>query len=164
MDIHLDVVGVRVEMPSQQPVVLLRETDGIRYVPIWVGAAEASSIAFAASGVIPPRPLTHDLMCDLLSALGTELSAVRITDLRDGVFYAELVLQGPSGTMNVGARPSDAIALAMRMGAPISSSAEVMDQASIEIADDQDAEDSDPEETVQEFREFLEHISPEDFQ
>lgn len=168
MDIMLDVVGVRVEMPSAQPVVLLREAAGVRYVPIWVGAAEASSIAFAASGVVPPRPLTHDLMADLLTTLGVTLERVRITDLRDGVFYAELDLRGPSGTHQVSARPSDAIALAMRLASPIIGTDAVLDEAGIEIADsalaaDQDQEPADPEDTVQEFREFLEHINPEDF-
>lgn len=172
MDIQLDVIGVRVEMPSQQPVVLLRESTGARYVPIWVGAAEASSIAFAATGVVPPRPLTHDLMADLLTTLGVALERVRITDLRDGVFYAELDLRGPSGTHQVSARPSDAIALAMRLSAPISGTDAVLNEAGIEIAEstlasdeeqDIDPENFDPENTVQEFREFLEHINPEDF-
>ena len=177
MDIQLDVIGVRVEMPSQQPVVLLRESTGARYVPIWVGAAEASSIAFAATGVVPPRPLTHDLMADLLTTLGVALERVRIIDLRDGVFYAELDLRGPSGTHQVSARPSDAIALAMRLSAPISGTDAVLNEAGIEIAESTlasdeeqdidpenfDPENFDPENTVQEFREFLEHINPEDF-
>jgi uncharacterized protein len=86
----LDVVGVRVEMPSNQPIVLLREAGGDRYLPIWIGAVEASAIAFAQQGVTPPRPLTHDLLRDILEALGRQLQQVRITELRDGVFYAVL--------------------------------------------------------------------------
>jgi hypothetical protein len=84
----LDVVGVRVEMPSNQPIVLLRETAGERYLPIWIGAVEATAIAFAQQGVVPPRPLTHDLLRDVLEAFGRELNEVRITDLDDGVFFA----------------------------------------------------------------------------
>ncbi|MBA2716868.1 MAG: bifunctional nuclease family protein, partial [Propionibacteriales bacterium] len=81
---EVDVVGVRVEMPSNQPIVLLRESSGERYLPIWVGAVEATAIAFAQQGVIPPRPLTHDLLKDVLTATGHELTEVRITEVRDG--------------------------------------------------------------------------------
>ena len=88
---ELDVVGVRVEMPSNQPIVLLKESGGERYLPIWIGAGEATAIAFAQQGVVPPRPLTHDLIRDLLEAAGQELTEVRITALRDGVFYAEMI-------------------------------------------------------------------------
>ena len=112
---ELDVVGVRVELPANQPIVLLKEVDGDRYLPIWIGAVEATAIAFAQQGVVPPRPMTHDLIRDLLEALGQDAAArCAITDLRDGVFYAELVFDGG---IEVSARPSDAIALALRTGA-----------------------------------------------
>ena len=110
------VVGVRVELPANQPVVLLREEDGVRYLPIWIGAVEASATAFEQQGVLPARPLTHDLLRDVIGALGARLEAVHITDLRDGVFYAELVFAGGA---RVSARPSDAIALALRSGTTI---------------------------------------------
>ena len=112
---ELDVVGVRVEMPSNQPIVLLKESGGERYLPIWIGAGEATAIAFAQQGVVPPRPLTHDLIRDLLEAAGQQLTQVRITSLRDGVFYAEMVF---ASGMEVSARPSDAIAVALRTGDP----------------------------------------------
>jgi bifunctional DNase/RNase len=150
---ELDVVGVRVEMPSNQPIVLLRESGGERYLPIWIGAAEATAIALAQQGVVPVRPLTHDLLVDVLAALGHELTQVRITELRDGVFYAVLAL---SGGVEVSARPSDAIALAVRTGAQIVGSEDVLAEAGITIADEQEDE-------VEKFREFLEDISPEDF-
>ena len=150
---ELDVVGVRVEMPSNQPIVLLRESGGERYLPIWIGAAEATAIALAQQGVVPVRPLTHDLLVDVLAALGRELTQVRITELRDGVFYAVLAL---SGGVEVSARPSDAIALAVRTGAQIVGSEDVLAEAGITIADEQEDE-------VEKFREFLEDISPEDF-
>lgn len=148
---ELDVVGVRVEMPSSQPIVLLREVGGDRYLPIWIGPGEA--IAFAQQGMVPARPLTHDLFKDVLEAVGQELTQVRITDLREGVFYAELVF---ASGVEVSARPSDAIALALRTGTPIYGTDGVLDDAGIAIPDEQEDE-------VEKFREFLDQISPEDF-
>ncbi|WP_436771000.1 bifunctional nuclease family protein [Yinghuangia sp. YIM S09857] len=150
---ELEVVGVRVEMPSNQPIVLLKETGGDRYLPIWIGPVEATAIAFAQQGVVPARPLTHDLFRDVLEALGQELTRIRIIDLREGVFYAELVFA--NGT-EVSARPSDAIALALRTGTPIFGAEAVLDEAGIVIPDEQEDE-------VEKFREFLDQISPEDF-
>ena len=150
---QLDVVGVRVEAPSNQPIVLLREVDGDRFLPIWIGAVEATAIAFAQQGVVPARPLTHDLMRDVVSALDHRLEAVRITELRDGVFYAVLAFDG--GT-EVSARPSDAIALALRTGTPIYGAEEVLDEAGIPVPEEEEDE-------VEKFREFLDQISPEDF-
>jgi len=150
----LDVVGVRVEMPSNQPIVLLREIDGERYLPIWIGAVEATAIAFAQQGVVPPRPLTHDLMRDVVEALGRQLSQVNITDLEDGVFFATLVFD--DGT-EVSARPSDAIALALRTGSSIFGAEGVLESAGIMIPDEEEDE-------VEKFREFLDQISPEDFE
>jgi uncharacterized protein len=151
---ELDVVGVRVEMPSNQPIVLLKESEGERYLPIWIGAVEATAIAYAQQGVVPPRPLTHDLIRDLLKAIGEELAQVRITSLQDGVFYAELVF---TSGLEVSARPSDAIAIALRTGSPIFGAEEVLNEAGIPIPDD------DPEDEVEKFREFLDGVSPEDF-
>ena len=93
---EVDVIGVRVEMPSNQPIVLLREVTGERYLPIWIGAVEATAIAFAQQGVVPPRPLTHDLMKSIVEDTGNELSEVRITEMKDGVFYAALVFASGS--------------------------------------------------------------------
>ena len=150
---QLDVVGVRVEMPSNQPIVLLREVDGERYLPIWIGAVEANAIAFAQQGVVPARPLTHDLLRDVLEALGRQLEQVRITELKDGVFYAELIF---NDGVEVSARPSDAIALALRTSSPIFGAEPVLEEAGITIPDEQEDE-------VEKFREFLEQVSPEDF-
>ena len=152
---ELQVVGVRVELPTNQPIVLLREVEGERYLPIWIGAVEATAIAFAQQGVVPPRPLTHDLMRDLLDALGAKLRAVRITEMRDSVFYAELVFEDGR---EVSARPSDAIALALRTGTTIFGTESVLDEAGIEIPHEQEDEDE-----VEIFREFLDSISPDDF-
>ena len=155
--LDLEVVGVRVEMPSNNPIVLLRDREGGRYLPIWVGAVEATAIAYAQQGIIPPRPLTHDLLRDILVALGVTLSEVRITALEDGVFYAVLVF---STGVEVSARPSDAIALALRVDAPIRGADAVMDEAGIDLPDEQEPADEDQ---VEKFREFLDQVSPEDF-
>jgi bifunctional DNase/RNase len=150
---ELHVVGVRVELPANQPIVLLKETSGDRYLPIWIGAVEASAIAFEQQGVRPSRPMTHDLLRDVIGALGAQLDAVHITDLRDGIFFAELVFAG--GT-RVSSRPSDAIALALRTGTPIFGEETVLSEAGIAIPDEQEDE-------VEKFREFLDRISPDDF-
>lgn len=151
---ELTVVGVRVELPSNQPIVLLKETAGDRYLPIWIGAVEATAIAFAQQGVVPARPLTHDLMKDILEATGLSLTAVTITDLRDGVYYADL--QFASG-VTVSARPSDAIALAIRVGTTIYAEESVLAEAGVAIPDEQENE-------VEEFKKFLDEVSPEDFE
>lgn len=153
------MVGVRVEMPSNNPIVLLREREGGRYLPIWVGAVEATAIAYAQQGIVPPRPLTHDLMRDIIGTLGAEVTEVRITALEEGVFYATLVFADGS---EVSARPSDAIALALRTGSAIVGSEAVLDAAGIDLPDEED-DTASAEEEVQQFREFLDHVSPEDF-
>ncbi|MEX2290891.1 MAG: bifunctional nuclease family protein [Mycobacteriales bacterium] len=150
---ELSVVGVRVELPSQQPIVLLKEVGGDRYLPIWIGAVEATAIAFAQQGVVTARPMTHDLLRDLLEAFERPLKTVTITELREGVFYAEL---GFDGGLTVSARPSDAIALAIRSGAVIRGEQEVLAEAGIAIPDEQEDE-------VEKFREFLDTVTPEDF-
>ena len=149
----VEVVGVRVEMPSNQPIVLLKEVDGIRYLPIWVGAAEATSIAFAQQGLTPPRPLTHDLIKNILDTLGTTVESVQVTHLTDGVFFSKILLEKG---IEVSARPSDAIALALRTGSPIYGTEAVFNSAGIEIPDQADDQ-------VEAFREFLDQINPEDF-
>ena len=150
---ELRVVGVRVELPGNQPILLLKETQGERYLPIWIGAVEAAAIAFEQQGVRPARPMTHDLLRDVLRAVKADLQAVHITDLREGVFYAELIF---NGGVQVSARPSDAIALAMRTGVTIYGEESVLAEAGISIPDEQEDE-------VEKFREFLDQISPEDF-
>lgn len=153
MSVPVEVVGVRIEMPSNQPIVLLKEVDGIRYLPIWVGAVEASAIAFAQQGLVPVRPLTHDLFTTVLRMVDAQVERVELTDLIDGVFYAELHLAGGE---TVSARPSDAIALALRASAPITAAESLFSKAGIEIPDQSDDE-------VEKFREFLDQINPDDF-
>jgi uncharacterized protein len=151
----MEVVGVRVEMPTNQPIVLLKETQGERYLPIWIGPMEATAIAYAQQGLVPARPLTHDLLRDVLQALDVQLKTVNITELRDGIFFADLIF---SNGKEVSARPSDSIALALRTGATIFASDEILDEAGIAIPGEQEDEDE-----VEKFREFLDTITPEDF-
>ncbi len=151
----VEVIGVRMEMPSNTPIVLLRQTQGSTYLPIWVGAVEATAIAFAQQGIVPPRPLTHDLMVDLLAALEVRVERIEITALTDGVFYAQISL---SNDVTVSARPSDAIALALRVDAPIFADPQVLAEAGIELPEEAPAD-----EEVERFREFLDQVSPEDF-
>lgn len=152
----MEVVGVRVEMPSNQPIVLVKELDGNRYLPIWVGAVEATAIAFAQQGVKPPRPLTHDLMANIVEAIGKPVTKVVLTELKDGIFYSDLYFEGAS---TLSSRPSDALALALRLGCPIFATDELLETSGIEIAETGE----NPEEEVERFKEFLDHISPEDF-
>lgn len=162
----MDVLGVRVEMPTNQPIVLLRERGGQRYLPIWIGAAEASAIAYAQQGVVPPRPLTHDLLANVITATGHTVTAIRISELRDGAFHAVLVLTDATGQeMLVDSRSSDAIALALRTGARIEASPELLDEAGVRMEEDT-AEGEEPmsEDVLAEFKEFLDSVSPEDFE
>ena len=158
---ELTVVGVRVELPSNQPIVLLKEAAGDRYLPIWIGAVEATAIALAQQGVVPARPLTHDLLKDVLDSLGAQLVAVTITDLRDGIYFADL--QFANG-VSVSARPSDAIALAIRAGTTIYAEESVLAEAGVAIPEEGEAETEADVEMVERFREFLDQVSPEDFE
>ena len=151
---EVEVVGVRVEMPTNQPLVLLRESEGSRYLPIWIGAVEASAIAFAQQGTETARPLTHELMHRIVAALGDELTHVHITDVDEGIFFATLVFA--SGA-TVDGRPSDSIALALRFGARILVAEDVLDEAGITSTREEDEE-------VEKFREFLDEVEPEDFE
>lgn len=151
--LQLDVVGIRVERPGNNPVVVLREVDGERYLPIWIGATEAAAIAYAQEGVRVARPLTHDLLCSVIAELGHEVEQVRITAIDDGVYYAELVFA--NGAV-VSSRPSDAIAVAVRVGAPIYAVEDVMEAGGIGFPAEEEV-------VVEQFREFLDNVTPEDF-
>ena len=154
--IELSLVGVRVELPSNQPIVLLKEATGDRYLPIWIGAVEATAIAFALQGIQTPRPMTHDLMRNMLTEANIEVERIVISELVDQTFYANIRMSGNGGSIDVSSRPSDAIALAVRLGSPIFGAEEVLEQAGIELKDDEEVE-------VEKFREFLDQVTPEDF-
>ncbi|MCQ4120126.1 bifunctional nuclease family protein [Rhodococcus tibetensis] len=150
---EMHVIGVRVEQPQNQPVLLLRETDGDRYLPIWIGQTEATAIALEQQGVEPARPLTHDLIKTLIEAFGRTLKEVRIVELREGTFYADLVFDQNT---RVSARPSDSIAIALRIGVPIFAEESVLTEAGLVMPDEREDE-------VEKFKEFLESVSPDDF-
>lgn len=154
--VELSLVGVRVELPSNQPIVLLKEVDGDRYLPIWIGAVEATAIAFALQGIETPRPMTHDLMRDILRETEVEVESVTISELNDQTFYANIRMRRNGSSIDVSSRPSDAIALAVRLGTPIFGAEEVLEAAGIELKDDEEVE-------VEKFREFLDQVTPEDF-
>ena len=156
MLIELELVGVRVELPHNQPIVLLKEQTGFRFLPIWIGAPEATSIAFALQGVAMPRPLTHDLLRNVLADLQVGVERIVVTELREGTFYAEIELVQDGKTVKVSSRPSDAIALAVRATVPIFAEEAVLAEAGIEIEDEDEQE-------VERFKQFIDSVSPEDF-
>lgn len=164
--IPLELLGVRFELPANQPIVLLRELGGTRVLPIWIGVAEAASISAHLAGERTERPMTHDLFAATLAALGVTIRAVHLVDLRSGTFFAELHLEGPAGETVLSARPSDAVAIAIRAGdeAPILVDDDLFARVAVELGVDEDDEDVDPEEEVRRFRDFLEDLDPEDFQ
>ncbi len=160
---EMRVVGIRVEPPQSPPVLLLREVDGERYLPIWIGQSEAASIALQQKGIEPPRPLTHDLIVNLINDFGKTLREVRIVDMQEGTFYAEMVF---ADELRVSARPSDSIAVAMRAGVPIVADEDVLTEAGLLIPDengDEDAPAEAKEDEVEKFKEFLDNVSPDDF-
>lgn len=164
--VEVRLSAVRVDLQSSNPVVLLEETEGAhRSLPIFVGAPEATAIAFALQGVDLPRPMTHDLMTVLLETFGARLERVVVTKLVDSTFFAELQLRAGEKGHTVSCRPSDAIALALRTRSPLYVSDDLMDQEGMVIEPDpEDVEDQEsPDEIVGEFREFLDRVRPEDF-
>lgn len=165
MLIPVEVVGVRIEMPSNQPIVLLKEIEGTRFLPIWVGAVEATAIAFAQQGLEATRPLTHDLIRDLLDRVDITLTSVHITSIRDGIFYAELHLRNNDGALTpLSARPSDAIAMALRTKSNIMVDNDLLDEVGIDIPEQVAASASATgDQELEAFREFLDRINPEDF-
>jgi bifunctional DNase/RNase len=156
--IEMSLIGVRVELPGNQPIVLLKEREGERYLPIWIGTSEATAIAFALQGVVTARPMTHDLMKNVLEELGVAVQRILITELREGTFYAVIEMAQNGTSFEISSRPSDAIALAVRLEVPIFVHEEVLGEASIVIK-----EDEEQEQELEKFREFLENVRPEDF-
>ncbi len=157
--IRVTLIGVRVEVPSNQPIVLLREVDGPRYLPIFIGSPEATAIVYALQGMETPRPMTHDLFVTVMGDFDVTLVQVSITALSEGTFYAELELVRDGVTERISARPSDAIALAVRLGddVPILVAESVFDEAGVLFEEEQE------EDEIEEFRAFLDEITPEDF-
>jgi Uncharacterized conserved protein len=148
--------GVRMEFPSQRPILLLKEKAGDRYLPIWVGTFEASAIALELSNIKMPRPMTHDLIIDILSGLNIKIESIEVCDIKENTFYAFLNLKMPRNKIiKIDSRPSDAIAIAVREKCSIFSSLTVLEHAGIKIQS--------MEEEIEKFKCFLDHVEPEDF-
>ena len=168
--IELNLVGVRVELPTNTPILLLKETTGDRFLPIFIGPAEAHAIVTALQGYEPPRPMTHDLLKNVLDELGATVEHISITELRDSTFFASIRINVKGSVHEISSRPSDAIALAVRIQVPIFAAEDVLNEASIPIegAEAQVEEgrvllNENAEQELERFREFLEQVSPEDF-
>ena len=156
----MELVGVRVEVPANTPMVLLQETEGERrLLPIYIGSPEAASIHYALEGQQPPRPLTHDLFVTVLGDLGAQLEHVLITEVHEHTYFAELHLRLGEAEHVVSSRPSDAIALAVRSGAGIFADDALLD----EVGQVPEPVAADEDEIIDEFKDFIEHVSPEDF-
>lgn len=161
--VPMELVGVRVELPSNTPIVLLRSANDDSeslMLPIFIGGPEATAIALAHEGVQPPRPMTHDLFAQALEAMEVSVEKVVITELRERTFFAELHMRSPGEAKVMSARPSDAIALAVRMGIPIFAEDELL--AEVGYSDQPEVEEE-SEDVVEEFRDFIDSVNPEDF-
>ncbi|MCL1594579.1 MAG: bifunctional nuclease family protein [Actinomycetia bacterium] len=156
--VPMDLVGIRIELPTNTPILLLREQDGERYLPIWINTPEATAIALAHDGIQPERPLTHDLLASLIEELGASVAEVVVTELRGGTFYADLRIVVGDDIHTISSRPSDAVAIAVRTEAPLFASRELLDEAGVHIQDEDD------EDEIAKFREFLDQIDPDDFE
>jgi hypothetical protein len=155
--VPMELVGIRIELPSNVPILLLRERDGVRYLPIWIGPNEATAIALALQGVEPQRPMTHDLLKLVIEGLDASVIRVDVTELVGGTFFANLVVDRNGNEIVISARPSDAVAVAARTGSPVFADRELLSDAGLEIEEDGQ------EDEIERFREFLEDITPEDF-
>lgn len=161
--VEMELLGVRLELPANAPVVLLREQGGERRVlPIYIDAPEAKAIALALEGRELPRPMTHDLLRDVIVTLSASVVRVTVTELLEGTFYAEIVLDVAGQSHVVSSRPSDAIALAVRTETPIYASAAVLDDAAT-VPELEEPDDEDADEIIDEFRDFIDQVKPEDF-
>lgn len=153
------IYGVSFDMVGKQPIVLLKTVQGNKFLPIWIGHAEAAAILMKLQGTDSPRPLTHDLMTEILSELDSSVARITVTELRDNTFFALITLRSNGAEIEIDSRPSDAIALAVRSNAPIFASDELITESAIEFDDEPD----DAEDMVSKFKEFLDQVSPDDF-
>jgi bifunctional DNase/RNase len=153
------IYGVSFDMVGKQPIVLLKTVEGNKFLPIWIGHPEAASILMKLQGASTPRPMTHDLLCEMLGELDVKCTQVAVTELRENTFFAQITLSVNGREMEIDSRPSDAIALAVRAGAPIFAAEDVIAESAIEF--ENAIEES--EDVVERFKEFLDEVTPEDF-
>ena len=156
---EMEIYGVSFDMVGKQPIVLLKTVDGNKFLPIWIGHPEAAAILMKLQGASTPRPMTHDLLNDVLSELEVSCTRVAVTELKENTFYAAITLSANGRDIEIDSRPSDALALAVRSGAPIFAADDVIAESAIEFGH----EVEDTEEVVEKFKDFLENVSPEDF-
>jgi len=154
--IKMSLEGVRIELPSQRPIILLKEEGGNRYLPIWIGPFEASAIALEMSNIKTPRPMTHDLIINIIKNLNIKIDNIEISDLKDNTFYAVInILDSEKKIIRIDSRPSDAIATAVRIKCDIYAESKVLDSGGLVIQT--------IDEEVEKFKDFLDHVNPEDF-
>jgi bifunctional DNase/RNase len=153
------IYGVSFDLVGKQPIVLLKTSEGNRFLPIWIGQPEAASILMKLQGQAAPRPLTHDLFTDMLGQLDAQVVRVCVTDLRENTFYATITIRQDGSELDIDSRPSDAIALAVRMDAPIFADDTVIEESAIEFEGDDVNEDD----LVDEFKRFLDSVTPDEF-
>jgi bifunctional DNase/RNase len=153
------IYGVSFDLVGKQPIVLLKTADGNRYLPIWIGQPEAAAILMKLQGAATPRPMTHDLVTELLEQLDAQVVRITVTELRDNTFYASITVQQNGSEIEIDSRPSDAIALAVRADAPIFAADRVIEESAIEF----EGEEVNEEEIVSDFKKFLDNVSPEEF-
>ena len=156
---EMHIYGVSFDMVGKQPIVLLKTVDSNKFLPIWIGHPEAAAILMKLQGAETPRPMTHDLLNDVLGELNAEIAKITVTELRENTFYALITLRSSANEIEVDSRPSDALALAVRTNAPIFAADKVIEESGIEF--EHEVEDTD--EVVEKFKDFLDTVSPEDF-
>jgi bifunctional DNase/RNase len=157
---EMHIFGVSFDIVGKQPIVLLKTADGNKFLPIWIGHPEAAAILMKLQGASTPRPMTHDLLTDMLSQLEARVIRITVTELRDSTFYASITIQQDGSEIEIDSRPSDAIALAVRAEAPIFADDRVIEESAIEFAE---GEEVNEEEIVDEFRKFLDQVTPDEF-
>jgi bifunctional DNase/RNase len=156
------IYGVSFDLVGKQPIVLLKTTDGNKFLPIWIGHPEAAAILMKLQGATTPRPMTHDLVTDILSQLDAQVVRITVTELRDSTFYAQITVQQNGSEIEIDSRPSDAIALAIRAEAPIFVADRVIEESAIEF-EGEDVDQEVLEAEVAKFKNFLDEVTPEDF-
>jgi bifunctional DNase/RNase len=156
------IYGVSFDLVGKQPIVLLKTAEGNKFLPIWIGHPEAAAILMKLQSQAPPRPMTHDLLSDMLEQLGAQVLRITVTELRENTFYAQITVQQDGTEIEVDSRPSDAIALAIRAEAPIFAADRVIEESAIEFEGD-DVDEERLEAEVAKFKNFLDEVTPEDF-
>jgi bifunctional DNase/RNase len=159
---EMQIYGVSFDLVGKQPIVLLKTAEGNKFLPIWIGHPEAAALLMKLQSATTPRPMTHDLVTDMLDQLGAQVTRITVTELRENTFYAQITVQQDGSEVDIDSRPSDAIALAIRADAPIYAADEVIEESAIEFEGDE-INQEDLEKEVSKFKQFLDHVSPDEF-